>query len=177
MPTSHLWKIPAASAAEAPVSWNTCKPNKPYVSKAKLFLWTVLATAAGQLLYAHSTYYLNTATVEHQCFSISVQKYGTRARYLPAYHHYPFVTAAAVFKLRCKQRLLAEADSLASGRKPADHNLTSVKCFGAPAPLLAITGIVTARDTASTSAKSKPCRDTQVRRHKLLKAIIVIPTN
>ena len=38
---------------------------------------------------------------------------------------------------------------------------TSEKCCGLPAPLLAITGIPTASDTALTSSKSKPlpCRD------------------
>jgi hypothetical protein len=34
--------------------------------------------------------------------------------------------------------------------------LTSVKCSGAPAPLLAMTGMVTALLTASTRLRSKP---------------------
>lgn len=37
--------------------------------------------------------------------------------------------------------------------------LTCVKCSGAPAPLLAITGMVTASLTAFTSSRSKPCGD------------------
>ena len=35
---------------------------------------------------------------------------------------------------------------------------TSVKCAAQPAPLLAITGMLTASDTARTSSMSKPCK-------------------
>jgi hypothetical protein len=41
---------------------------------------------------------------------------------------------------------------------------TSVKWPGAPAPLLAMTGMLTADDTAWTRGRSKPCREVQGRR-------------
>eukprot|EP00955_Chlamydomonas_euryale_P072261 361335-Chlamydomonas_euryale.AAC.7 len=40
---------------------------------------------------------------------------------------------------------------------PQTTALACVKCSGAPAPLLAMTGMVTALDTAPTSSRSKPC--------------------
>lgn len=117
MDTSRRWKMPAASAAAAPVRSNTSKQSERAPNQQPALMQQEVYTLTCQVML---------------CVHTNVKVFNTpgESSSVGLVH---VCSTSSIYRL-----------------------YTSAKCSGAPAPLEAMTGMVTAEETASTSSKSKP---------------------